>query len=155
MGTTTIVGRRASALLAITFVLAVGAIAPVGGMAAAKGDAPKEETTKALPQGDAGQEKRVTLTVEVLLVNKDPTSKPQPAAGTIVRIQGSDDDGSSTNDRGRAKLAAMSKQKVHLQIMVLGADTCTLPEIAVGGGDQTIRVLVDKSETGKSHCRVN
>src|SRR5262249_19146572 len=94
------------------------------------------------------QQKHGTLTVKVVLVDPAKQNDHQPAAKALVHIQDADEDPHETNEQGQVTLSGISKDKVTLQIKVIGAEVCLLRDIPVSGGDQTVSVLVEKSQNG-------
>jgi len=140
-----IIRRRGKALCAATFVAALIMGAVAERIAAAQTDIPTEGAEKETKQPDPAKEKRRTLTIDVILGEKNGR---QPAADALVRIEGTDD-WFTTNEQGRTKIPEISTGKVTLQIKVIGVDMCRLPGIAFTEGDQLVSVLVDKSQKGK------
>lgn len=138
-------GWRTAALAA-----AFAAAALTGGAAAAQRDVPAEETKKETKQPDSEKERRATLTIEVLVVDPETKKERQPAEDATVSIVGIEDR-YRTNDKGRTMRLEIATGKIALNIKVIGADLCKLQDVSVAGGDQVVRVLVEKSEKGK--CR--
>jgi hypothetical protein len=100
---------------------------------------------------DVPRHDHVTLTVKVLFA--DIGGEPQPVDKAILRIQGSNFP-SQTDTNGEVKLSGISKGKLKLQIMMIGADTCELLANITADHDQSLRVLIERAEDGKSNCRI-
>jgi hypothetical protein len=138
-------GWRTAALAAA---LATAALAGIA--AAAERDVAAEATKKETKQPDSGKGKQATLTIEVFVVDPQKKIERQPAEDATVSIVGVEVR-QKTNEKGRTVFVEIEPGKLELNIKVIGADLCKLQGISVAGGDQVVRVLVEKSDKGK--CR--
>jgi hypothetical protein len=143
-------GSCKAAWCAAALVAAFAAAALAGGAAAAQRDVPAEGTQKETKQPDPGKGKPATLTIEVLVVDPETKKERRPAEDATVSIVGIEDR-YRTNDKGRTMRLEIATGKIALNIKVIGADLCKLQDVSVVGGDQVVRVLVEKTEKGK--CR--
>ena len=125
-------GWRAAALTAAVAVATLAVAA-----AAAQRDVPAKERSG-------------TLTIEVWVVDPETKNERQPVEGATVSIVGIEDR-RRTNDQGRTTPWEIATGKIALNVKMIGADLCKLQEVSVVGGDQVVRVLVEKSPEGK--CR--
>lgn len=133
---------------ALAAALATAALAGVA--AAAERDVGAEPTTKAAKQPDSGKGKQATLTIEVFVVDPPKKLERRPAEDATVSIVGVEER-QKTNEKGRTVFVEIAPGRLELNIKVIGADLCKLQNISVPGGDQVVKVLVEKSEKGK--CR--
>jgi hypothetical protein len=147
MQKTASMGSCKAAWCAAALAAAVAAAA-LTGAAAAQRDVPAEGTKKETKQPDPGKGKRATLTIEVFVVDPEKKNERQPAEDATVSIVGIEDR-YRTNDKGRTMRFEIATGKVALNIKVIGADLCKLQDVSVVGGDQVVKVLVEKSAAGK------
>jgi len=138
--------RRSAVWSAACLSVAVTA-ALMGGIAAAQQKAPTEMAPKAANPQPLGKGKHGTLTIELLLGEPDKKNEHHPIAKAIVRIEGAEDP-QDTNEKGRVKFSGIPTGKVALLIMPIGLERCRIPDVPVTGGDQVVRVLVEKSQKG-------
>jgi hypothetical protein len=110
----------------------------------------KKEDKQTHKKEDAQKAKAGNLVIEVLVFDRSNKEQPPVAAErAMVRIQGGKD-AQETDAQGHAVITGIGAGKAVLQVFVIGVQKCPLP-ITITGGDQTIRVLVDKSQ---SKCEI-
>ena len=115
---------------------------------AAQQDSQPERTPRENIEADTQVEQRVTVMVEVHIIESENDRKPQLVEGARVHIQG-DEDPRVTNAKGRVRFSGVSTGKLSIQIMVPGMEICRLSGINISKGEQLVEVLVDKSQEGK------
>jgi len=115
---------------------------------AAQKDNQTEEKQKDGKQPDSGKEKQGNLTVEVFVLDLEIDPKLRPAARALVRIVGEGREPEGTSEKGRARILGVPRGEVTLEISVLDLKSCRVV-VSVRGGDQTVRVVADKSQERK------
>jgi hypothetical protein len=99
------------------------------------------EETKKNKQESKGLEQLGTLTINVSIL--EPDKEPRAAARVMVHVIKGGGDPQQTDENGRATLLGIRTGKATLQVSVLGLPACNMA-INVAGGNQVIRVLVEK-----------
>ena len=101
-------------------------------------------------QGEPESKKVGTVTIEVWIL--DPkSSELRPAARAKVHIEGTEDP-QDTNDNGRAVFSEVPIGKGKVQVKLINENLCTIGGVAIAGGDQLIKVKMEKAQ--KIDCRV-
>lgn len=105
----------------------------------------------AMANGAQGESKKAgTVTIEVWMLDSN-SSEPRRAVGAKVHIEGTEDP-QDTNDNGRAIFSEVPIGKGKVQVKLINENLCTIGGVAIAGGDQLIKVRVEKAQ--KIDCRV-
>ena len=98
-----------------------------------------------------GESKKAgTVTIEVWML-ESKSNELRPATGAKVHIEGTEDP-QDTNDKGRAVFSEVPIGKGAVKVKIINENLCTIGGVAIAGGDQLIKVRVEKAQ--KIDCRV-